>query len=113
MNTLTIIVQDSVKYNLRGAAVGLNMLTRLLAQTIGVTILGAYLNLATDTYISSYNLINITMQNFYDNTTPQYNDILRHALFYGLNHIYYVLIGIGIISFIFSYFIPKHHSHNS
>lgn len=113
LNTLTIIVQDSVKYNLRGAAIGLNMLTRLLAQTIGVTILGAYLNLATDTYISSYNLINITMQNFYDNTTPQYNDILRHALFYGLNHIYYVLIGIGIICFFFSYFIPKHHSHNS
>ena len=81
LNTLTFIVQDSVKYNLRGAAVGLNMLTRTLAQTIGVTVLGAVLNVSTADFIQAHNLINITMQDFYDNTAPQYHELLRQALF--------------------------------
>ena len=110
LNTLTFIVQDSVKYNLRGAAVGLNMLTRTLAQTIGVTVLGAVLNVSTADFIQAHNLINITMQDFYDNTAPQYHELLRQALFYSLNNIYYILVGSSILCLILSYFVPKHQS---
>ena len=108
LNTLTFIVQDSVQYNLRGAAVGLNMLTRSIAQTVGVTILGAILNISTDNFIKSQNLVNITMQNFYDNTALQYHEILRQGLFLSLNYIYYILIGFGIISFMLAYFVPQY-----
>lgn len=110
LNTLTFIVQDSVKYNLRGAAVGLNMLTRTLAQTIGVTVLGAVLNVSTADFIQAHNLINITMQDFYDNTAPQYHELLRQALFYSLNNIYYILVGSSVLCLILSYFVPKHQS---
>lgn len=108
LNTLTFIVQDSVAYNLRGAAVGLNMLTRTLAQTIGVTILGAILNFSTNSYLNAHNLDFLSMQNFYDNSALQYHEILRQALFLGLNHIYSLLIGVGIICLILSYFVPKY-----
>ena len=110
LNTLTFIVQDSVKYNLRGAAVGLNMLTRTLAQTIGVTVLGAVLNVSTADFIQAHNLISITMQDFYDNTAPQYHELLRQALFYSLNNIYYILVGSSVLCLILSYFVPKHQS---
>lgn len=112
LNTLTFIVQDSVQYNLRGAAVGVNMLTRTLAQTIGVTVLGAILNISTDNYIKAHNLFNITMQNFYDNSALQYHELLRQGLFLSLNHIYYILIGIGILSLILAYFVPQYKKHN-
>ncbi len=110
LNTLIFIVQDSVKYEQRGAAVGLNMLTRTLAQAIGVAVLGAVINIYTDNFIKAHNLINITMQNFYDKTTPQYHDILRDALYFALQHVYFISISIAIVCFILAYFVPKYQS---
>ena len=42
--TLTIVVQESVGYNKRGAATAVNSLVRTLGQTIGVSIFGSILN---------------------------------------------------------------------
>lgn len=108
LNTLTFIVQDSVSYDKRGAAVGLNMLTRTLSQTIGVTVLGAVINIYADSFISAHNLTGITMQNFYDNTAPLYHEILREALFFALNHIYIINIAVAVICLVLAYFVPKY-----
>lgn len=112
LNTLTFIVQDSVSYDKRGSAVSLNMLTRTLSQTIGVTILGATINIYTDIFISEHNLIGITMQNFYDNTAPIYHELLREALFFALNHVYLINIATAIICFCLAYFVPKYQQQN-
>lgn len=112
LNTLTFIVQDSVSYDKRGAAVGLNMLTRTLAQTIGVTILGAVVNIYADIFINGHNLTGITMQDFYDNTAPMYYALLREALFFALNHVYLINIIIAGICFILAYFVPKYQRQN-
>lgn len=72
--------------------------------------LGAVLNVSTADFIQAHNLINITMQDFYDNTAPQYHELLRQALFYSLNNIYYILVGSSVLCLILSYFVPKHQS---
>lgn len=108
LNTITFIVQDSVAYNKRGAAVGLNMLTRTLAQTIGVAILGAVINISTEKLIATHNLVNITMQDFYDRTFPQYQELLREILYQSLQYVYDIAIGIAIICLILAYFVPKY-----
>ncbi|WP_455630737.1 MDR family MFS transporter [Megamonas sp.] len=112
LNTLTFIVQDSVSYDKRGAAVGINMLTRTLAQTIGVTVLGAVINVYADIFISEHNLSGITMQNFYDNTAPMYYELLREALFFALNHVYLINIAVAAVCFFLAYFVPKYQQQN-
>lgn len=108
LNTITFIVQDSVEYNKRGAAVGLNMLTRTLAQTVGVAILGAVVNISAEKLIAMQNLNNVSMQDFYDKTFPQYQEILREILYQALQYVYEISIGIAIICFILAYFVPKY-----
>lgn len=111
LNTLTFIVQDSVSYDKRGAAVGLNMLTRTLAQTIGVTVLGAVINIYADDFILTHGLVGITMQDFYDNTVPQYYELLREALFFALHHVYLIDISTAVICLLLAYFVPKYQQH--
>lgn len=108
LNTLTFIVQDSVSYDRRGAAVGLNMLTRTLSQTVGVTILGAVINIYADSFISANGLSGITMQDFYDNTAPLYHELLREALFFALSHVYSISTAVAVICFVLAYFVPKY-----
>ena len=108
LNTLTFIVQDSVSYDRRGAAVGLNMLTRTLSQTVGVTILGAVINIYADSFISANGLSCITMQDFYDNTAPLYHELLREALFFALSHVYSISTAVAVICFVLAYFVPKY-----
>ncbi len=108
LNTIMFIVQDSVPYEQRGAAVGLNMLTRTLAQTMGVAILGTILNYFTSQYIISQGLTGITIQDYYDKTYPQLQEILGQALFVGLQHVFIVLIGVGIVCVVLSYFVPQY-----
>ena len=108
LNTLTFIVQDSVSYDKRGAAVGLNMLTRTLSQTVGVTILGAVINIYADSFISANGLSGITMQDFYDNTAPLYHELLREALFFALSHVYSISTAVAVICFVLAYFVPKY-----
>ena len=112
LNTITFIVQDSVEYNKRGAAVGLNMLTRTLAQTVGIAILGAVVNICTTKLIQLQNLGNLTMQDFYDNTFPQYQEILRQILYDALQYVYAISIGIAIICLILAYFVPAYRARN-
>ena len=108
LNTLTFIVQDSVSYDKRGVAVGLNMLTRTLSQTVGVTILGAVINIYADSFISANGLSGITMQDFYDNTAPLYHELLREALFFALSHVYSISTAVAVICFVLAYFVPKY-----
>lgn len=108
LNTITFIVQDSVEYKNRGAAVGINMLTRTLAQTIGVAVLGSVINAASAQYLEGCGLSGLTMQAFYDNTLPQYAQILRQALFYALNHVYFITILAAAGCFVLGWFVPKY-----
>ena len=108
LNTLMFIVQDAVPYQQRGAAVGLNMLTRTLAQTIGVAVFGTILNYFTSQYIALQGLTGVTIQDYYDKTYPQLQDVLGKALFFGLNHVFWVLIGISVVCVILGYFVPQY-----
>ena len=108
LNTVTFIVQDSVEYKNRGAAVGINMLTRTLAQTIGVAVLGSVINAASAQYLADIGLNGLTMQDLYDNTFPQYAQILRQALFYALNHVYFITILAAACCFVLGWFVPKY-----
>lgn len=108
LNTITFIVQDSVAYKNRGAAVGINMLTRTLAQTIGVAVLGSVINAASAQYLADIGFNGLTMQDLYDNTFPQYAQMLRQALFYALNHVYFITILTAACCFVLGWFVPKY-----
>lgn len=108
LNTVMFIVQDAVAYDKRGAAVGLNMLTRTLAQTIGVAVFGTILNYFTKQYIRQNGLTGITIQDYYDQTYPQLQSFLGDALFFGLQHVFLVLMGVAIGCVIIGYFVAPY-----
>lgn len=108
LNTVMFIVQDAVAYDKRGAAVGLNMLTRTLAQTIGVAVFGTILNYFTKQYILQNGLTGITIQDYYDQTYPQLQAFLGDALFFGLQHVFLVLMGIALCCAIAGYFVAPY-----
>lgn len=108
LNTIMFIVQDAVSYDKRGAAVGLNMLTRTLAQTMGAAIFGTILNYFATAYITDQGLVGVTVQDFYDHTYPHLQDILGKALFTGLHYVFLVLIGIAVVCLVLGYFVKPY-----
>ena len=108
LNTIMFIVQDAVSYDKRGAAVGLNMLTRTLGQTIGAAIFGTILNYVASAYIQDQGLMGVTIQDFYDHTYPELQSVLGQALFMGLHYVFLVLIAIAVICIILGYFVQPY-----
>ncbi len=90
MTVFTIIVQSAVKWNLRGAATSSNTFFRTLGQTLGVAVLGTFLN----RQIGSY--------------TNAGSEIPPSALASGLHSIFIILAGLSLACIFISFWIPKH-----
>ena len=107
LNTLILMVQDSVGYEQRGAAVGLHSLTKTLAQTIGVSVCGTLINFKLTEYFSKNNILNINISTLYD---PQNNLSLTQihdALFNSLHFVFLILIFIAFMTVLTAYLLPK------
>lgn len=102
---LTIVVQDSVEYNMKGAATASNSLVRTLAQTIGVSIFGSILNLNISKYFKNVGIQGIDPSNMYSSTNSTNIPIqyLHSSVSYGIHVLFLCLILINIISLIFSF----------
>jgi len=104
--TLTIVVQNSVGYNKRGAATAANSLVRTLGQTIAVSIFGSLLNMNIVKYFSNIGIKGIEPNNLYSKATLSSGIDLQQiklALSSGLHQVFIAFIIIALASLIFSF----------
>ncbi|MBU3180754.1 MDR family MFS transporter [Clostridium psychrophilum] len=100
--TLTIVVQESVGYNKRGAATATNSLVRTLGQTIAVSIFGSILNTNIVKYFNNIGVKGIKPNNLYSTQTLSSGVSLvqiKLSLISGLHQVFTVFIIIALASF--------------
>lgn len=107
--TLTIVIQESVSYNMRGAATASNSLVRTLGQTIGVSIFGSLFNIRIVKYFNDLGIKGVDPGNLYSTsklgvkiTTEQ----ITNSLSLGLHVVFFILILISVVCLILSYRLP-------
>lgn len=107
LNTLIFMVQDSVGYENRGAAIGLNSLVKMLAQTIGVSVCGTLINMKLSEYFEMKNIAIVDAANLYNAQNALSAAQIHDALFYALHFVFLVLIAISLLTVLTSCFLPK------
>jgi EmrB/QacA subfamily drug resistance transporter len=108
--TLTIIVQESVEYNQRGAATATNSLLRTLGQTIGVGVFGSIFNLYIIKYFVKLGINGIDPSNLYkssDYNTVVTSEQVRLSLNSSMHVLFIILIIISSLALILSIIMPK------
>lgn len=104
--TLTIVVQSSVDFNIRGAATATNSLVRTLGQTIGVSILGSVVNLSIVKYFTNIGIKGIKPDDLYSGASVSNNISVEHvraSIYSGIHIVFIILVIITMFSFIFSF----------
>lgn len=104
--TLTMIVQESVEYNKRGAATASNSLLRTIGQTVGISIFGIMFNLNVLKYFYKLGITNIDTNSLYSTAKVNAKHI-REALNYSIHMVFLILVLISIISVMLSYILFK------
>jgi EmrB/QacA subfamily drug resistance transporter len=108
--TLTIIVQESLEYNQRGAATATNSLLRTLGQTIGVGVFGSIFNLYIIKYFVKLGINGIDPSNLYkssDYNTVVTSEQVRLSLNSSMHVLFIILIIISSLALILSIIMPK------
>ncbi|WP_026882010.1 MDR family MFS transporter [Clostridium akagii] len=108
--TLTIIIQESVEYNKRGAATATNSLLRTLGQTIGVSVFGSIFNLYIIKYFTQLGIKGVDPSNLYKSSA--YNNALtgeqiKLSINSSLHVVFIIFIVISSLSLILSIIMPK------
>ena len=114
--TLTIMVQQSVGYNKRGAATAVNSLVRTLGQTIGVSIFGTILNMNIVKYFKNIGISGIKPNNLYSSSTLSSGVTvhqIKQSLNSGLHKVFIALIIIALASFVLSFIFDVKSKNNS
>ncbi|MFT8314339.1 MAG: MDR family MFS transporter [Clostridium sp.] len=108
--TLTIIVQESVDYNKRGAATASNSLLRTMGQTVGVAVFGIVFNLNIVKYFYGLGMNNVDPNSLYNsnemNIGIPVNEI-KESLNYGMHIVFLILVAAAIIGLILSFMLPN------
>lgn len=107
---VTIVVQDSVDYAMRGAATASNALLRNLGQTIGISIFGSIFNLSIIRYFKSIGIKQINPSNLYSSSVLNNGvslQLIKESLCSGLHVLFICVVGINLISLLFGLLFPK------
>lgn len=108
--TLTIIVQESVGYDKRGAATATNSLLRTLGQTIGVTVFGGIFNLYIVKYFINIGITGVDPSNLYNSSainTTVTGEQIKLSLNSSIHVLFIILIIISVLALILSVLMPK------
>lgn len=89
ITTFTIVVQSAVGWNLRGVATSSNTFVRTFGQTLGVAVLGTFLN-----------------QHLGDSTDSA-SEAASHSLATGIHNIFLIMAGIAVISLFVTFWVPR------
>ncbi|HEX3029595.1 MAG TPA: MDR family MFS transporter [Clostridia bacterium] len=106
---LTIIVQESVEYNKRGAATAANSLLRTLGQTIGVSVFGGIFNYYIVKYFMQRGIKGVNPGNLYKSSTHSTAvtvDQIKHSLNSSMHILFMILIAISAVSLVLSIVMP-------
>lgn len=107
LNTLTFMVQDSVGYERRGAAVGLNTLTRILSQAVGVSFFGTVINVKLTTYFQERNMLHVDINDLAAPLNALSAIEVRDALFSALHFVFIALIAAAAVAAVIALFLPR------
>lgn len=108
--TLTIVIQESVGYNQRGAVTASNALVRTLGQTIGVSVFGGIFNLFIVKYFVGIGIKGVDPGNLYKASGYNSNatvEQIKFSLNSSLHVLFIILIAISVLSLIISIAMPK------
>lgn len=89
ITTFTIVVQSAVGWNLRGVATSSNTFVRTFGQTLGVAVLGTFLN----QHVGA--------------STNSTSEVASPSLATGIHNIFWIMAGIAVISLIVTFWVPK------
>ncbi len=108
--TLTIIIQSSVNYQKRGAAVATNSLLRTIGQTIGVGLFGSLFNVFIARYFNQMGINGINSKNLYTAAASGFsvtNEQIKLSLNSSIHVIVLLLTLLTIICFLLSFVLPR------
>jgi EmrB/QacA subfamily drug resistance transporter len=113
--TLTIVVQESVEFNNRGAATATNSLLRTIGQAIAVSVFGTIFNVNIVKYFSNLGVKGIKPNDLYSvgnlNTTISLEQV-RISLNSGMHVVFISIIIISTICLVLAFRIPKEVNEN-
>ncbi|ERI93778.1 transporter, major facilitator family protein [Clostridiales bacterium oral taxon 876 str. F0540] len=107
---LTIVVQSSVEYSIRGAATAANSLVRTIGQTIGVSILGSIVNLSIVKYFNNIGIKGIKPDNIYSSEAIKLNLSAEHvkaSIYSGIHLVFIILVVISVLCLALSLILPN------
>lgn len=107
---LTMAIQSSVGYRLRGAATATNSLVRTLGQTIAVTIFGSVLNSNITSYFTSLGFKTLDTDNLYSAANMSKGITIfqiKEAMFSGVHDIFFITLCLSVICLLLSSLLPK------
>jgi EmrB/QacA subfamily drug resistance transporter len=107
---ITIIIQSSVDFNMRGAATASNTLLRTLGQTIGVSIFGSMFNLSIINYFNKIGVQNIDPNNLYSKAEAGLKftiSNIKNSQISGIRNIFIVLIVLSVACLLLSFALPN------
>ncbi|HBC93944.1 MAG TPA: MFS transporter, partial [Pelotomaculum sp.] len=110
VTALTIIIQDSVEYNKRGAAIAANSLLRTLGQTIGISVFGNIFNLYITKYFVQQGIEGINPSNLYQSSASHAalsTEQIRLSLNSSIHVLFIIFIIISCLSLILSIVMPN------
>lgn len=110
LNTLTIVIQESVDHTKRGAATGANALLRNVGQTIGVAIFGVVFNSNIVKYFNNKGIYDVEPNNLYSSSNVSSNinvTNLKESLNYGIHSIILIFIVVSFICVVMSMLMSK------
>jgi len=113
---LTIVVQSSVEYSIRGAATAANSLVRTIGQTIGVSILGSIVNLSIVRYFNDIGIKGIKPDNIYSSKAINVNLSAEHikaSIYSGVHLVFIILVAISVLCLALSLILPNNLKENN
>lgn len=110
LTILTILIQESVGYNQRGAATATNTLLKTLGQTIGISIFGSVFNLFIVQYFNDNGIQGVNPNDLYG-SSDQGITLTGQQVILSLNaslHVVYIILGVLVlIALVLSVMLPK------
>lgn len=107
LNTLTFMVQDSVDYARRGAAVGLNSLTKTLAQAVGVSVFGSVINVRLASYFLERQMAHVDINDLYSPANHLPVGEIAQAVYASLHFVFLLMIATAALGLLTACFLPR------
>ena len=105
-----VIIQESVEFHKRGTAMGVISLTRTLGQTLGISALGAVLNVQLGTFFSSRGINGVTPGNLYQPGSEASElpiELVVNALNDSLDALFGIMLALSIVMVLVTLLMPR------